>query len=133
MLCIPVHVTWCRRHRCEDWKSIRVSILLAYLGFDGHGSKLVYSQCRHVVLAFFKQALSVSSLSITPPYPSDVSPSFAANCHERSKHMAEQKRGVTTSYKSEELYTQFRKIGLFLVVLGLFSGIGAHGIDKCTE
>lgn len=47
--------------------------------------------------------------------------------------MAEQKRGVTTSYKSEELYTQFRKIGLFIVVLGLFSGLGAHGIDKGIE
>lgn len=52
------------------------------------------------------------------------------NAHDRRKHVSAQKRGVTTSYKNEELYTHFRKISFFLVVMGIVIGLGSHGIDE---
>lgn len=45
------------------------------------------------------------------------------------KHVAEQKRGVTTSYKTEESYKHYHKITLFVVLLGIITGLGSHGID----
>lgn len=45
------------------------------------------------------------------------------------KHVADQKRGVTTSYKSEESYKHYHKIAFFLVVLGAITGLGSHAID----
>lgn len=47
----------------------------------------------------------------------------------RRKHVSDQKRGVTTSYKSETIYTQFHKVAIFLVVMGIVIGLGSHGID----
>lgn len=57
---------------------------------------------------------------------------WRAQCARR-KHVSAQKRGVTTSYKNEELYTHFRKISFFLVVMGIVIGLGSHGIDEGIE
>lgn len=54
-------------------------------------------------------------------------------CGARRKHFSAQKRGVTTSYKNEELYTHFHKISFFLVVMGIVIGLGSHGIDEGIE
>lgn len=53
--------------------------------------------------------------------------------NECRKHFSAQKRGVTTSYKNEELYTHFHKMAGFLVVMGVVIGLGSHGIDVGIE
>eukprot|EP00903_Cladosiphon_okamuranus_P009149 g8742.t1 len=57
----------------------------------------------------------------------------SARLQNEAKHVSAQKRGVTTSYKNEELYTHFRKISFFLVVMGVVIGLGSHGIDEGIE
>ncbi|CAM9991754.1 unnamed protein product, partial [Scytosiphon promiscuus] len=57
----------------------------------------------------------------------------SARLQNEAKHFSEQKRGVTTSYKSEELYMHFRKISRYLVVMGVVIGLGSHGIDEGIE
>ena len=67
------------------------------------------------------------------PLPSLRAADLAPVGQDYSKHVAEQKRGVTTSYKNVEPYTQFHKIALFLVVMGVIIGLGSHGIDTGIE
>eukprot|EP00904_Undaria_pinnatifida_P001073 jgi/Undpi1/10967/HiC_scaffold_30.g13268.m1 len=57
----------------------------------------------------------------------------AARFQNEAKHVSDQKRGVTTSYKNEEQYTPFHRMALFLVVMGVIVGLGSHGIDAGIE
>ncbi|CAM9445811.1 unnamed protein product, partial [Ectocarpus fasciculatus] len=57
----------------------------------------------------------------------------SARLQNEAKHFSDQKRGVTTSYKSEELYKHYHKISFFLVVMGVVIGLGSHGIDEGIE
>ncbi|CAM9698660.1 unnamed protein product, partial [Choristocarpus tenellus] len=47
-----------------------------------------------------------------------------------AKQIANQKRGVTNSYKTEGSYTKYKKIVSFLVLLGIITGLGSRGIDR---